>query len=92
MTHFFVTYDLSAPGRDYDRLFTYLKQFAYAKPVESVWVIETFKTAATLRDEIKQYVDSNDKVFIMKASTGNWASFNISKPVVEWLHQHEDAA
>ncbi|OLP00205.1 hypothetical protein BVU76_21695 [Mycolicibacterium porcinum] len=92
MAHFVVTYDLSTPGRDYNRLFTYLKRFSHAKPVESVWVIETSKSAAALRDEMKMYVDSNDKIFIIKASTANWATSNVPKSATDWLYQHDEAA
>ncbi|MDZ7887033.1 MAG: CRISPR-associated endonuclease Cas2 [Mycobacterium sp.] len=92
MAHYIVTYDLSAPGRDYKRLFDYLKQYAYAKPVESVWVVETSKNAETLRDEMEAHVDNNDKIFIIRGSTADWATRNVAKPVTDWLYEHAEAA
>lgn len=70
-----VTYDLKASGRDYSRVYDYLKSYTYCKGMESVWLIETAKSASTIRDEMMSRVDSNDVVFTVKI-TREWASYN----------------
>ncbi|WP_254910691.1 hypothetical protein [Klebsiella pneumoniae] len=58
MAIYCVTYDLKAPGRNYDEVFDYLKNFTYCKHLESFWLIDTTLTAAQLRDGLKSRVDS----------------------------------
>ena len=60
-----ITYDLCAPGRDYSDLYDYIKSFsAWAHITESVWFVSSDKTCASIRDELKQVVDSNDRIFV----------------------------
>jgi hypothetical protein len=91
MSTYIVTYDLSAPGRDYKRLIDYLKTHSYAHVVESSWVIKTFKSADTLRDEIARYVDSNDKVLVIK-TTRSAAWIGLQAAVGNWLKEHLEYA
>ncbi|RIV77079.1 hypothetical protein D2V04_13295 [Pelagerythrobacter aerophilus] len=85
-----VTYDLKQPGRDYQPVFDHIKtNYTWCKGLESVWLLDTTKTAQTIRDELKALVDSNDKVFVTRLQ-GNWGSFNyycgdwLNKPERNW--------
>lgn len=70
---------------DYSRLITYIKSFSnWAKPLESLWLVKTNLTSAQLRDELRKVVDANDKILVIEI-TNNWASFNISKEVTDWM-------
>jgi hypothetical protein len=91
MSTYIVTYDLSAPGRNYESLFGYLKQFAYAHVVESTWVITTYKTAVEVRDEILLHIDNNDHVLVIEA-TRNAAWFGLPAQVSDWLKKYLPAA
>lgn len=85
MARLIVSYDLSKPEKDYERLFQYLRSFSWVKPLKSFWVLETEKSASQVRDEIKIYVDLDDKVFI--ADIGfYWASWNLPREVINWLN------
>ncbi|HBY7276767.1 TPA: hypothetical protein MI614_11670 [Klebsiella pneumoniae] len=77
MAIYCVTYDLKAPGRNYDDVFTYLKQFDYCKHLESFWLIDTTLSAAQLRDGFKAKVDGNDVLFVARLQK-SWASLNYS--------------
>lgn len=79
-----VTYDLKAPGRNYQPLYDYFKQYNRCKGLESVYLIETTKTTAQVRDELKPFRDSNDVIFIAKLS-GSWGSLNF-KGCADWLN------
>lgn len=51
MATYVVSYDLLAPGRDYEKLFSYLKSHTrWAHPLESTWVVVSSLSAAGLRD------------------------------------------
>ncbi|MCU5784831.1 hypothetical protein MA04_04131 [Alcanivorax balearicus MACL04] len=83
MAIYCVTYDLRAPGRDYNAVFSYLKQFAYCKGMESFWLIDSNLSASRIRDDLKALVDTNDKIFVGRLN-GKWASFNYG--CGDWLN------
>lgn len=88
MAILFVTYELNAPGRDYKTLYDYLKTFTYCrgtekKRLESSWLLDTSKTAATVRDEMIKLMDSNDVLFVTPIGR-SWASFNYY--CADWLN------
>ena len=72
-----ITYDLCSPGKNYDKLYEYLKSLPdYACVCESVWFTTSTKTCSTIRNEIKAVVDSNDRIFVAEL-TGAAAWRNI---------------
>ncbi|WP_118131044.1 hypothetical protein [Pseudomonas abyssi] len=82
MAVYCVTYDLKSPGQDYDSVHEYIKKFAYCKHLESFWLIDTTKTAGTIRDELEALVDSNDTIFVARLQEA-WASLNYG--CTNWL-------
>ncbi|EIA5988934.1 hypothetical protein KFA76_001209 [Escherichia coli] len=83
MAIYCITYDLKAPGRNYDEVFDYLKQFTYCKYLESFWLVDTTLTATQLRDGLQARVDSNDILFVARLQ-GEWASRYY--PCGDWLN------
>ena len=87
MSIYLVSYDLRAPGRNYQNLHNYLDSFpSWAKPLESVWLIETSLTAVQLRDGVFQHVDANDQVFVVDVTKQPTAWRNLGAKVVEWIN------
>lgn len=85
MNKYLVSYDLIGPDRDYEAIKEKLRSYSpRAKPLESVWIIKTDKSAEEIRDDLKTAVDSNDKLLVVKLS-GNWATRNISVNVTDWM-------
>jgi hypothetical protein len=92
MSSYIVTYDLSAPGRNYESLFGYLKSFPYSKhALESSWVIITSKTALEVCNELLRHIDGNDHVLVNEV-TLNSAWFGLPASVSEWLQKYLPAA
>lgn len=79
-----VTYDLKAPGRNYQPVYDYLKTFTWCKDLESVWLLDTTTSTQTIRDELQKRVDGNDKVFVVRL-TQTWNSLNFG--CAEWLNR-----
>jgi hypothetical protein len=80
-----VSYDLHAPGRDYEGIAELLKSArSWAHPQGSVWFLDTSRDAAWWRDELKKCGDSNDEYFVARLHQ-NWAGFNTDGDVVAWL-------
>ncbi len=88
MNTFLISYDLGSPEtyNDYIKLIDHIKSYSrWAKPLKSVWLIKTSKMASEVRSEIKSVVDSNDKALVIDVTGANWASYNISKEVSDWM-------
>jgi len=84
MTVYCVSYDLIA-GKDYTKIIDKIKSYgAYAHAEESLWFIKDSKAASELREELKSFLDGDDKLIVIKV-TLPWASFNLSKEVNDWL-------
>jgi hypothetical protein len=78
-----VTYDLKQPGRNYQPVFDYLKKFTHCKGLESVWLLDTTSSPAAVRDGLKERVDGNDVVFVVRLQR-DWASLRYY--CADWLN------
>ena len=69
-----ITYDLCSPGRNYEALYKKLRSYdVWAHICESTWFISTSQTCAEIRDELKTYTDSNDRLFVAELTgTAAW--------------------
>lgn len=84
MTNVLITYDLRAPGRDYEKVYDYLKKLPAKRGLESVWFARTEKSAAEIRDDLKKLVDANDRVFV--CVVGRWAGLRLMNKAGDWLN------
>jgi len=87
MAKYLVTYDLvgtSETSADYERLIDKIKSYPnWGKIQKSVWLVKSSKSAATVRDELLNYMDSNDRLFVINV-TGTAAWRNVLC-TTEWL-------
>jgi hypothetical protein len=66
---YLLTYDLRAPGKNYDSLYKALASYPdryHSETLGSVWFIRGSYplSAATIFDHIKQHIDTNDRLFV----------------------------
>lgn len=82
-----ILYDLRTPGKDYSKLWEYLKSYGnFAKPLESFWLVRTNYSAEQVRNLIiGNYVDQNDRIFVIDVTARASAWKNISAAVVSWI-------
>jgi hypothetical protein len=86
-----ISYDLGVPetSQSYQDLIAYIKSLGdWCKPLYSYFLVDTNKHCSTIRDEAKAYLDTNDKFLVINSPVGNWASYNLSKTVTDWLNSH----
>jgi hypothetical protein len=91
MSTYLVSYDLGQPetSADYHRLLQYLRSFGTrAKPLYSVWFIESNEAATTIRDALRVRVDANDKVLVIDVTDQDWASYNLPTDTAEWMQRN----
>ena len=88
MATYIVTYDLRAPGRNYDELYKRIRAYAdWAHITESSWGIKTTAAATAIRDNLNGAIDTNDKLFVAVV-TGPAAWSGLSEQVSTWLKQN----
>lgn len=89
MNTLMISYDLIAPGRGYEALRSFIESHSkWAKPVESLYLIKTHKSAKDLKTELLSYLDTNDKVIVIDV-TGDGASWKgLSDKVSDWIHSN----
>jgi len=87
MACYIVSYDLRAPGRDYEELYAAIKAYGtWARITESMWAVVTTKKAVEVRDDLKKHLDSNDRLFVLKSATeAAWRNVRCHD---EWLKEH----
>jgi len=76
MAKYLISYDLMAPGKDYQPLIAALEKMGAKKVLLSEWAISINQTAEQLRDTIRAYMDANDRIVVDELSPTNWATWN----------------
>ena len=60
-----ISYDLCAPGRNYDELYKAIKAYGtWAHITESTWFVKTESSCVEVRDELLSHLDKNDRIFV----------------------------
>lgn len=84
-----VSYDLRQPGRNYPSLHQHLMGYkVLAKPLESVWLIKTDRTAEEVRDAAKLLVDTNDRLLVIDVTGDAKAWYNLTPENAKWIHNY----
>lgn len=58
-----VTYDLRAPGKDYEPLLSAIRVYPNCHCLKSAFFIETNESAQAVRDKLMRLVDQNDQLY-----------------------------
>lgn len=70
---FTVSYDLLKPGQDYTSLIARLKALGAVKVLLSQWMLTGNFTAAQLRDDLKRFIDVDDRLLVIDVTNGQMA-------------------
>lgn len=86
MKTYIITYDL-VKDRDYNSLHEAIRKYSkWARITESTWAVVTNKSAAEIRDDLKQVMDSDDRLFVVKS--GVESAWRNSRCKNEWLKEN----
>lgn len=92
MATYMVTYDLHLHGQNYECITSKLKEYGTHWHAQgSVWIIKTSTSAAQVRDELLDCLDSNDKLIVAKLA-GEAAWFGYPANTTSWLQDALTAA
>ena len=59
-----ISYDLLKPGKDYEPLYQRLRQLGALKVLYSEWLLRSTATAVQVRDDLKRFIDGNDRLLV----------------------------
>jgi hypothetical protein len=74
MARYLVTYDLCAPGRNYDELIKEINTFPAAKITESSWAIISQLNVKQIAARLTFHMDASDRLFV--ADLGGMVAWN----------------
>jgi CRISPR/Cas system-associated endoribonuclease Cas2 len=84
MKCYIILYDLKVPGRNYQQLYDAIQAYGtWGKISESAWAIVTTQNTTEIRDNLTKYIDSNDRLFVIKS--GKEAAWRNSIADIDWL-------
>ena len=74
---YIISYDLLAPGKNYQTLYDELAALGGCRVLLSQWIMRRTQTsAADLRDHIRKFIDANDRLFVTCLDNADWAGLN----------------
>jgi hypothetical protein len=85
MNTFIISYDLHQPGQNYEELLKKIKSYSgWARLGGSAYIIQTENNHVQVRDNLKEVLDKNDKLFVgtVKAPA---AWYGLGTDVSNWL-------
>lgn len=83
MPLYIVSYDL-IKNKDYTRIIEALKKHGAHRALESFWLLDVTNSAGEIMNWLKQFVDSDDRLFIAEFNALN-AETKARKGTRQWL-------
>jgi hypothetical protein len=79
-----ITYDLNAPGKNYDRLYEEIKKAGtWWHHLDSTWLIETQSSPQQWYERLAPHIDRNDFLFVIEVERNYWGQ--LPQEAWEWL-------
>jgi hypothetical protein len=84
-----VSYDLVNPGQNYERLLKLIKSYSsWARLGGSAYLIYTNLSPVQVRDNLRQALDPNDKIYVGVAPVPSaWSG--MPDDVTNWIHTNQ---
>ncbi len=90
MSVYCVSYDLLAPGKNYDDLIAEIKSSpSWAKPLKSLFLVQTNETPEQLYNRLRPKMDANDFILIIQVRRPYFGFMD--KNVINWIDQNVPA-
>ena len=86
---YLVAYDSSQiTPQNITRLTSAIKSYnGWAHPLTSVWLIKSDESADSIRTNLRNTINTTDRILIMNVTNDFWASANLSEEIVNWMQK-----
>jgi hypothetical protein len=85
MAIFIVSYDLNAPGQNYQPLYDALESVIHCHPLDSFWLIDVDQSAVEVREALRSFMDSNDSIAVIEFTPdADWACY-LAGADIQWI-------
>lgn len=83
-----ISYDLIAPGKDYDSVIDTIKSLgSWCHALKSTWLVDTELTLGQVHDKIKSHTDITDAYWIVDVTNSDyWVKGN--SEIRKWIKEH----
>jgi hypothetical protein len=91
MATYLISYDLGIPetSQDYKELINSIQSLGHwAKPHYSIFLVKSNFSARIIRNRLSKFVDRNDSILVVDITNDDWASWNLTNEVVQWMHHY----
>jgi hypothetical protein len=92
MNSFLISYDLIAPGKDYDKIEKKIESYPNPKRIlESVWIVNSNENSQQIAQDLNTVTDSDDKIFVVRleSTIGSKDAWWINLDEhTQWLRNH----
>ncbi len=79
---YIISYDLNAPGQNYEPLYDALRDLGARRILASQWAVDRDNTSCRqLYSHLARYVDANDKLLVTAPDNGWWASNGVAQVI-----------
>ncbi len=79
-----VTYDLNRPGQQYATLYEGIKSLGtHWHCLDSTWLLKTSYSTEQVRDHLKKFIDTNDKLLVVDFD--GWAATGFPLEGYSWM-------
>jgi len=88
MTAYIVSYDLSQPGQNYEKVLQTIKSHSsWARLGGSAYIVISNESAVEIRDKILRELDTNDKLYVgVVEAPAAW--YGMGDEVSDWLKKN----
>ena len=87
MNAYSITYDLKAPGRNYDSLYEAIKQCGkWWHYLESTWIVITNETSQQIWNRLSSHIDKNDSILIIEVRRNRYGL--LPKDAWQWIDEN----
>lgn len=86
--NFFVSYDLHAPGKNYEKVVEAIKQQSdgrWARVNLSYWFIKSERTSSNIASAIRAVMDENDSLMVLNADKNEAVWYKLDPEVSTFL-------
>jgi len=84
---YLITYDLNKTGKNYTGLYSALRRYEYIRDngLDSVWFVSTTWTATQIYENLRIYLDVNDRILVTQMTIGTHQGW-MHKDIWSWIN------